>query len=114
MNKQVLAVVGGAIALFTITIVAAFAFVGNDSGKSSPTGHTMGDGSTMPGGQMTTGQMGTNTTGDGSTMPGPAMGGHMMPGGETMTGPMGSETTPSGPSDGTGDGGMMGGQGGSG
>ncbi|HLG08367.1 MAG TPA: hypothetical protein VI409_06830 [Gaiellaceae bacterium] len=62
MNKQTLAVIAGAIVLFTVAVVGAMAFTG---GSGTPM-MTMPDGSTMPVDQMTT--EGAMTMEDGSTM----------------------------------------------
>lgn len=63
MSKQTLAVIVGAIVLFTVAVVGAMAFTGG--GDNTPM-MTMPDGSTMPADQMTT--EGTHTMEDGSTM----------------------------------------------
>ena len=69
MNKQTIAVVVGAVVLFAVALVGAFAFTGSDSGA--------GNVHTMTNGQMMTG-----------TMDNDSMMGRMMPNGRTMTGPM--------------------------
>ena len=63
MSKQTLAVIVGAIVLFTVAVVGAMAFTG---GGDTPM-MTMPDGSTMPADQMTT-EGTTHTMEDGSTM----------------------------------------------
>lgn len=63
MSKQTLAVMIGAIVLFAVAVVGAFAFT---SGGSDTPMMTMPDGSTMPAGEMTT--EGMMTMDDGSTM----------------------------------------------
>lgn len=64
MNRQTLAVIVGAVVLFAVGLIGAFAFTGgSDSGTPMM---TMPDGSTMPADQMTTGD--TMTMEDGSTM----------------------------------------------
>ncbi len=68
MNKQTIAAIVGAVVLFVVALVGAFAFTGSDSGA---TVHP------MPNGQMMTGTMDTDS-----------MMGHMMSNGRTMTGPM--------------------------
>jgi hypothetical protein len=64
MNKQTLAVIAGAVVLFAVAVIGAWAFTGGgDSG--TPT-MTMPNGSTMPATEMTTDA--TMTMTDGSTM----------------------------------------------
>ena len=69
MNKQLIAVVIGAVVLFAVALVGTLAFTGGNSGA--------GNVHTMPGGQTMTGMMDSD-----STM------GHTMSDGQTMTGSM--------------------------
>ena len=76
MNKQLIAVVVGAVVLFAVALFAALAFTGNNSDA--------GNVHTMPNGQRMSGSMHT-----GSTM------GHTMSNGHMMTGQMpGMDTSP--------------------
>ena len=76
MNKQLIAVVAGAVVLFAVAFSAALAFTGNNSDAGNV--HTMPNGQTMSGSMHT-----------GSTM------GHTMSNGHMMTGRMpGMDTSP--------------------
>lgn len=65
MRKQTLAVVAGAIVLFTVAVIGAMALT--SGGNPGTPMMTMPDGSTMPADQMP--PAGTHTMDDGSTMP---------------------------------------------
>ena len=60
MNKQLMAVIIGAVVLFAVALVGTLAFTGGDSGA--------GNVHTMPGGQTMTGSMDTMSSGE--QMPG--------------------------------------------